>query len=186
MLLTGSGDEFCGLLLALFQGVAYLLPAVGLPAFPAVCLLRIHVEISSLLLCPSLVCFQHFHPLCCVLVFGSLFIVQFVFFLCGEVSLSRGLCWFILGVAVGILHDAWHSSVWSPKCFWSRCGAGSWWQQQPSCFLSVTWCGETFYWLGVQGVEILILLGALFLPSVAPVSQQGFWFTELMLSASLP
>jgi hypothetical protein len=32
----------------------------------------------------------------------------------------------------------------------------------------------------------LILLGALFLPSVAPASQQDFWFTELMLSASTP
>jgi hypothetical protein len=47
-----------------------------------------------------------------------------------------------------------------------------------SCFLSVIRHGE------VQGVEVLILLGALFLPSVAPASQQDFWFTELMLSAS--
>jgi hypothetical protein len=36
------------------------------------------------------------------------------------------------------------------------------------------WFGEAFYWLGVQGVEVLILLGALFLPSVAPSSQQSF------------
>jgi hypothetical protein len=28
--------------------------------------------------------------------------------------------------------------------------------------------------LGVLGVEVLILLGALFMPNVAPVSQQGF------------
>jgi hypothetical protein len=32
----------------------------------------------------------------------------------------------------------------------------------------------------------LLLLDALFLPSMAPVSHQGFWFTELMLSASAP
>jgi hypothetical protein len=32
----------------------------------------------------------------------------------------------------------------------------------------------------------LILLGALFPPSVAPVSQQYFWFTELKLSSSAP
>jgi hypothetical protein len=32
----------------------------------------------------------------------------------------------------------------------------------------------------------LILFGALFLPNVATVSQQDFWFTELMLSASAP
>jgi hypothetical protein len=42
---------------------------------------------------------------------------------------------------------------------------------QPSCFLSVTWCGETFHGLTAQDVEVLILLAALFPPSVAPVSQ---------------
>jgi hypothetical protein len=36
------------------------------------------------------------------------------------------------------------------------------------------WCGETLYRLEVQGVEVLILLGALFLPSIAPASQQDF------------
>jgi hypothetical protein len=35
MLLTGSGDELCGLLPALFQAVAYHLPAVDPSAFPA-------------------------------------------------------------------------------------------------------------------------------------------------------
>jgi hypothetical protein len=34
--------------------------------------------------------------------------------------------------------------------------------------------GEAFYWLGVQGVVVLILLGALFPPRVTPASQQGF------------
>jgi hypothetical protein len=34
MLLTGSGDEVCGLLPALLQAVAYHLPAVGFSAFP--------------------------------------------------------------------------------------------------------------------------------------------------------
>jgi hypothetical protein len=56
--------------------------------------------------------------------------------------------------------------------------------QQPSCFLNVILCGETFHRLGVQGVEVLILLTALFLPSVAPASQQGFGVMELMLSPS--
>jgi hypothetical protein len=46
------------------------------------------------------------------------------------------------------------------------------------------WYGEAFYRLGVQGVEVLILLGVLFKPSVAPASQQDFCFTELTLSAS--
>jgi hypothetical protein len=34
--------------------------------------------------------------------------------------------------------------------------------------------GEALYGLGFQGVEALIPLGALFLPSVDPVSQQNF------------
>jgi hypothetical protein len=36
------------------------------------------------------------------------------------------------------------------------------------------WRGEAFYWQGIQGIDVLILLGALFPPSVAPISQQGF------------
>jgi hypothetical protein len=74
----------------------------------------------------------------------------------------------------GILSDAWCSPVWSVECLPSRFGAGVWSRQQPSCFLSVTWHGEAFYGLGVQGIEVLILLDALLLPSVAPVSQQDF------------
>jgi hypothetical protein len=58
--------------------------------------------------------------------------------------------------------------------------------RQPSCFLSVAWCGEAFHGLRVQGVEVLILLVAFFLPSVAPDSQQGFGVMELTLSASAP
>jgi hypothetical protein len=44
----------------------------------------------------------------------------------------------------------------------------------------------SFPQLGVQGVEGLILVGALFPPSVAPMSQGGFGVMELMLSASVP
>jgi hypothetical protein len=57
---------------------------------------------------------------------------------------------------------------------------------QPSCFLSVKWHGEAFHKLGVQDVEVLVLLAALFPPSVALLSQQGFGVTELTLSASAP
>jgi hypothetical protein len=86
MLLTGSGDEFCGLLPTLLQTVAYHPPAVGLPTFPAVCLLIVCMDVSCLPLPPSSA-LSTFLPLCCVLVFSSLFIVQF----CGGgVSLPRG------------------------------------------------------------------------------------------------
>jgi hypothetical protein len=45
---------------------------------------------------------------------------------------------------------------------------------------------EAFYRLRIQDVQALILFGALFPPSVAPVSQQDFGIMELMLSASVP
>jgi hypothetical protein len=56
-------------------------------------------------------------PLCCVLVFVCV---------CWGVSLLRGLCWFIPGVAGGIPHDARHSPIWSAKCLPSMFGAGVW------------------------------------------------------------
>jgi hypothetical protein len=48
------------------------------------------------------------------------------------------------------------------------------------------WCGEVFKGIGVQDVKVLVFLGALYLPSVAPVSQQGFEVMELTLSGSAP
>jgi hypothetical protein len=78
MLLTGSGDELCGPLSALFQAAAYYQPTVDLSAFSAICLLKVPMEISSLLLPPSLVCLEHPAPLLCVpfqfLVYCSVFI----------------------------------------------------------------------------------------------------------------
>jgi hypothetical protein len=60
-----------------------------------------------------------------VLVFSSVVYCS-VFLLGGRagVSLPRGLNpWFIPGVAGGILHDAWHSPVWSAQCLPGRFGA---------------------------------------------------------------
>jgi hypothetical protein len=54
----------------------------------------------------------------------------------------------------------------SPKQVWNPHLSA----QQLSCFLGVTWHGAAFHGLCVQGVEILILLAALFLPSLASVS----------------
>jgi hypothetical protein len=68
----------------------------------------------------------------------------------------------------------------SPKQVWSQ-RLEVW---EPTCFLSAMRHGEALYGLRVQGVEVFILLGAFFLPSVAPASQQDFWFMELTLSAS--
>jgi hypothetical protein len=107
------------------------------------------------------------HPLYCMFVFNSLFIVQLVFFV-GWVSVCPGS---YAGLSQGWLWE-YHMTLgahllvcWmSPKQVWSLRLA----VQEPSCFLSVMWHGEALYGLEVQGVEVLILLGASFLPSVAP------------------
>jgi hypothetical protein len=94
MLLTASGDEHCGALPALFQAAAFHQPIVSPPAFPAFVYWSLHGD-QFLAPSPSLVCFQQPRPLCCVLVFSSLFIH---YFSGGEgVSMPWGLCWFIPG-----------------------------------------------------------------------------------------
>jgi hypothetical protein len=129
---------------------------------------------------PSPMCSEHPTPSAA---YPFQFLVYYsVFFSQVGVRLSRKLFWFIPGVAVGILHATYLLTCWSasPKQVWSW-HLVAW---EPSCFLSVTWHGETLYGLGVQGVRILILLGGFFSAKWAPVSPQNFWFTELTLSAS--
>jgi hypothetical protein len=115
-------------------------------------------EISSLLLPLSLVHFQWSHPFHCVLDYSLLFIIQF--FGGQGVSLLRGMYWFIPGVA-GEFHMMCGAHLlvcqMSRRQIWSR-----WWRWQPTIFLSVTWHREAFHGLGVQDVEVLILIGALF------------------------
>jgi hypothetical protein len=171
-MLTVSGDELCGLLPTLLQAADYHLHTVGYPAFPAICLLIVHTESSSLPLSPSPVCFQQSLPLHCALVFSSLFTIQFGFFV-GGVSLPREIRWFIPGVAWGILSDVWCSPVWSANHLPSRFGASGWWWQQPTCSLSVMCHGEAFHRLGAQDVKVSTLLCASSLPSIAPASQQS-------------
>jgi hypothetical protein len=123
--------------------------------------------------------------LLCVL-FSCLFIIQFfifVFVFCrAGVSLCSGLCWFIPGVAVGILHAAYLLSCWSASPKQVR----SWHLvvQEPSWFLHISWCGEGMWGLGVQGYQSFASSWWFFLPGVSVGTQQDFYFTELMLSAS--
>jgi hypothetical protein len=163
-----------GLLPALLQAVAYHSLAVSLPAFPVICLLIVHVKISPLpftfsVSTPS-ACASFQFIVYCVGGVDSVCLVALVYPRggCGNTMLCLALtclvCWM------------------SPKLFCRQCLA-AW---EPSCFLNVTWHAEAFYGLGVQDVEVLILLCALFPPSVAPAFQQGFWFTEQTLSASVP
>jgi hypothetical protein len=144
--------------------------------FCRLCLLKGHVEFRSLLLPLPLVC-SNYLALSSACPFQFLFYYSGFFVLsCGAgVSLSRGLCWFIPGE----LWEYHMSLICSPVCLHlpSRFGAGVSWCGNPMGFLSVTWHGEALYGLGVWGVWFL-------LRSMAPVSQQDFWFTKLTLSAS--
>jgi hypothetical protein len=114
------------------------------------------------------------HPLCCMSFSFPCLLYIYLFIYCKvEVSLPRGLCWFIPGVAVGIPCATYLLTCWSvsPKQVWTPQRLVVW---EPSCFLSVMWCGDALYGLGVQGAGVLILFGGLFPPSVAPASQQKF------------
>jgi hypothetical protein len=71
VLLTGSGDEPCGLPLALLEAAAY--PTVGPPAF------TVHMEISSL---PPLLCASFQFIVCCSVSF---------FFFCGGQSVQGAI-----------------------------------------------------------------------------------------------
>jgi hypothetical protein len=156
--------------------LSLLLQWRGLPAslFCRLYLLKVHVESSSLSpppfssvpKCPTLlaVCLFQF------LAYYSVFI--YLFFCGAGVSLPRRLCWFIPGVAAGVLRAAYLFTCWSasPKHIWSW-HLVTW---EPSWFLSVMWHGKVLCRLGVQGVGILLILGGFCLPSVAPVSQQNF------------
>jgi hypothetical protein len=103
----------------------------------SLCLLKVRAEINS---CPSplLRCTQSTPPPLLHVPFSSLFIIQafyFYFFAGQGVSLSRGLCWLIPGVAMGVPHVTYLLTCWSasPKQVWS-------WHlavQEPSCFLSL-------------------------------------------------
>jgi hypothetical protein len=96
------------------------------------------------------------------------FVVYSVFFFAGGGSVCAegyaGLSWGLLGEYCMML--GFHL-FGMPNVFLWCCG-------EPSCFLRVTLHGEAFLRLGTQGVEVLILLHVLFLPSMAPASQQDF------------
>jgi hypothetical protein len=121
-------------------------------------LLKVLMESSSLLHPPSPMSLDHPAPSA---VCDFQFIIYYsVFFCVAGVNLSRGLCWFIPGVAVGVPCAAYLLSCWSAstKQVWN-------WHlavQDHSWFLSVIWHREALCRLGVQGVEVLLLLGVFF------------------------
>jgi hypothetical protein len=89
------------------------------------CLLKVRIEISSLPLSSPPVHLEHTSPSVCV---PFQFLVYYSGFFCGvgSISVSRGLCWFISGVAVGIPHAAYLLTCWSTRYLPSRFGTGVW------------------------------------------------------------
>jgi hypothetical protein len=154
MLLTGSGDEFCGMLSALFQAVAYHLPFVSPSAFPAFVYWKF-TQRSAPCLSPLLWCAQStLLPLQHIpfqfFIYHSVF-----FFRAGGQSVQGAILVYPRGGCVfAHLLVCWVS----PKQIWSQCLVA----QEPSYFLSVTWHRESLHDLGVQGVELLIHLGVFF------------------------
>jgi hypothetical protein len=190
-LLTGSGDEFCGPLPALLQAVAYQVPTVSLPPFPGICLLIVQVEISSLVLLPSPLCFQHSHSLCYVLVFSLLFIVQFFFFL--------QWCQSAQGPMLVYHRGGWGNTTWGLVCTCLVCWMSPkqvcswrWWRQWQLAVMAVhlfSQCNmawRSFLRARCSGCWNFHSPWCFISTNVAPASQQGFWVTELMLSASAP
>jgi hypothetical protein len=123
--------------------------------FCRLCLLKVHVKSSSLLN-PFSGVLKAPHHLCCVS-FSVPGLFSFFWGGGAGVCLSRGLYWFIPGVAVGVPCAACLLSCWSmsPKQVWSQHLQA----QEPSCFLSVTWYGKALHRLGAQGVGVLLILG---------------------------
>jgi hypothetical protein len=148
----------------------------------SLCLLKVHVEISSLFLHPSMVHSEHPAPSTACSFSVSCLLFSFFFFFAGWGQSLQGVCWFIPGVAVWIPHSAYLLYCWSvsPKQVWSQ-HLVAW---EPSCFLSLMWHGLALYQLEVQSVRVLMLLGGFVLPNVATASQQNFWFMELTLLLS--
>jgi hypothetical protein len=129
----------------------------------SLCLLKVHVEISSLPLPSSLVCLQH-PTSSAVCSFSISCLFNFFWWGGGGHSAQGAMLVYLRGGCGNTTCCLFaHQLVCcaSPKQVWSQHLAA----QEPSCFLSVMWLGETLYRLGVQGVKVLILLGAFFLPS---------------------
>jgi hypothetical protein len=175
--MVGSGDELCGLLSALCQAAAHLLPTVSLSAFPgsvqwkftwrsalwscpllqgngslAVYFSRLvywkFVQSSALCLSPIPWCSQGTPPL--------LLNVPFQFL----VYYSVLFCFFLWGGSqsvqgamlvypkVSCRNTVYHLFAHLLVCISQQ--VCSWYLavQKPSCFLSIMWCGEALYGLG--------------------------------------
>jgi hypothetical protein len=185
MLLTGSRDELCGPLSALFHAAAYHQLIVGPFIFPVFVYWKFTWRSAP---CPSPFssALRALRPLCCMFLFSSLFIIQ-VFLFCFLFLQSKGqtvqeamlvyprgscgniTCCLFAHLLVCISHAGLEAASGSMgTLLFSQC--------------NMAW--RRFVWAGGSGCQSFDSSWWFFLPSVAPASQQNFWFTELMLSAS--
>jgi hypothetical protein len=166
-LLTGSGDELCRPLPALFQAAAYHPSTVGPSVLPAFVYWKFEWRSAP---CSSPV-LRHTYSTLTLLLCVSF---QFLFYSVFWISFWRAEGQSVQGAMLVYPRGGWGNTVWHLvlTCWFAEC--------LPSRFWASIWQ----FGLGVQGIEVLILLGALFLPNVSPASQQNFWFIELILSAS--
>jgi hypothetical protein len=112
--------------------------------------------------------------------FSCLFIIQ-IFFPWAVVSLFRGLCRFVLGFSVGVLHAAYLLTWGSVKQVrsWSLAA------QEPSWFLHLTLIGDDIYRLGVWRCQNFASSWWFFLPGVSLVSLQDFTWRSMLSASSL-
>jgi hypothetical protein len=129
LLLTGSGDELCGLLSALFQAVAYHLPFLPF-CLSNLWLLNVLAEISSLPLYPLPVGLKHPIPSATCSFSVPCLLFSFFFFRAKGQSVQGAMLFYPRG-AVGILLTAYLLTCWSAECLPSRFGAGVWWHRSP-------------------------------------------------------
>jgi hypothetical protein len=180
MLLTGSGAELCGLLPALFQAVAYHLPAVSPLPFQSLFTERSHGDqllalppLSGALTAPC--------PLCCLFLFSSLFIVQMFFVVLGSVC-PGGPRWFIPGVVVGMLCYTWSSPVGLPNV--SQAGlelvSGG---TASLLFSQCNMAWRSFVWAGSSRCRSFDSSWCFISAKCGSMSQQDFWFMEITLPA---
>jgi hypothetical protein len=122
MLFTGSGDELCGLLSALFQAAAYHPPTFSSSAFSEdfQSLFTASSHVDQLLVSPPFLVHSK-HPIPSAVCPFQFLIYYCFFFFCGvEVSLAGELWWFNPKVVVEIQHAVYFltSLSASPKKVW--------------------------------------------------------------------
>jgi hypothetical protein len=133
---------------ALFQASAHQPPTISLSAFPHFVYSKFTCSSAPCPSPPSLVHSVHL-ALCCVSFSVPCLLFSFCFCGVGGQSVHRAMLVYPRGSCGNTIWRLFaHLLVCISKQVWSQCLV-AW---EPSCFLSVMWCAEALYVLGVQGV----------------------------------